>query len=218
MLITYTLIIVPTILFLINVAAVVSIVMFILACITTTVVLIMFSITACSDPGVIFLAPQPSHDVAARDSTDPTLTNLENGLSSAPQTVPEHSAESGIARVCPGGVEGDGVAEGYDGLSRASSSSVASNDGYPLNRTSFERDKSGLQHGSHSSQVMPSPSSSSSINPDTFVSVNEPPSPQVLYIQCGMCKLDRPRTASHCYQCGVCIDEVGPSERVSVFG
>ena len=28
------------------------------------------------------------------------------------------------------------------------------------------------------------------------------------YIECGQCHIDRPRTATHCYDCGVCIDEV----------
>jgi palmitoyltransferase ZDHHC9/14/18 len=27
-------------------------------------------------------------------------------------------------------------------------------------------------------------------------------------IMCGQCQLDRPRTASHCYECGLCVDEL----------
>lgn len=32
--------------------------------------------------------------------------------------------------------------------------------------------------------------------------------PIVPMIECSFCKIQRPRTASHCYDCGVCIDEL----------
>lgn len=27
-------------------------------------------------------------------------------------------------------------------------------------------------------------------------------------IECSQCLIDRPKTANHCYQCGLCIDEI----------
>ena len=32
--------------------------------------------------------------------------------------------------------------------------------------------------------------------------------PPVALIQCGQCSIDRPVTAAHCYECGVCVDEL----------
>jgi palmitoyltransferase ZDHHC9/14/18 len=32
--------------------------------------------------------------------------------------------------------------------------------------------------------------------------------PSVPMIQCGQCCMDRPRTASHCYECGLCVDHL----------
>ena len=32
--------------------------------------------------------------------------------------------------------------------------------------------------------------------------------PPAALIQCGQCSIDRPVTAAHCYECGVCVDEL----------
>lgn len=31
---------------------------------------------------------------------------------------------------------------------------------------------------------------------------------EVRYVECGICRIDRPTTASHCYTCGICVDEL----------
>lgn len=27
-------------------------------------------------------------------------------------------------------------------------------------------------------------------------------------LECGICHIDRPRTASHCFECGMCVDKL----------
>ena len=35
-----------------------------------------------------------------------------------------------------------------------------------------------------------------------------PEVPPAAVMQCGQCSIDRPVTAAHCYECGVCVDEL----------
>ena len=35
-------------------------------------------------------------------------------------------------------------------------------------------------------------------------------------MECGRCNLDRPRTATHCYECGVCVDQLDHHCPVSI--
>ena len=44
-----------------------------------------------------------------------------------------------------------------------------------------------------------------------------PEIPPVALIQCGQCSIDRPVTAAHCYECGVCVDELDHHCPVQAF-
>ena len=41
-----------------------------------------------------------------------------------------------------------------------------------------------------------------------------PPENQV---ECGTCQIKRPRSAMHCYACGVCVDQVNAANIVNIF-
>jgi hypothetical protein len=104
MMVTYSFIIVPSIFFLRNVATIWGPIVIILGTVSIFVLLVVFSCTACSDPGIIFKTPNNLVDIENKDSIqDLNLNNL---------------------------------------------------------------------------------------------------------IECSQCQIDRPKTANHCYQCGLCIDEI----------
>lgn len=122
MLVTYTLILVPTFFFLADVGTEIGTWVVVIGCFTCMTVLCFFSLTACSDPGIIYSYP-PIHkrlDVDDQTSSggDEEVGQIEDGSSSVPPVPPQ--------------------------------------------------------------QV----------------------------IQCGNCAMNRPLTASHCYDCGLCIDEI----------
>lgn len=104
MLVTYSLIIVPSVFFLRNVATIWGPAVIVLATVSLFVLLIAFSCTACSDPGIVF-------------KTEQNTLDLENNNS-----------------------------------------------------------------------------------------INDLPVNNL--IECSQCRIDRPKTASHCYQCGVCVENI----------
>lgn len=36
-------------------------------------------------------------------------------------------------------------------------------------------------------------------------------------MECGRCNFERPRTATHCYECGVCVDQLDHHCPVSIY-
>jgi len=102
MCLTYILIIIPTIFFIVNVGTIWGPAVIVIATCTAFLTLILFSATACSDPGIIYKLPS---------EFEPQLEKVEEGVGGYPSTI-----------------------------------------------------------------------------------------------ECSQCKLARPRTASHCYECGVCVD------------
>ena len=50
-----------------------------------------------------------------------------------------------------------------------------------------------------------------SSHPPVLVPSRRQPLPSVELIDCGSCGMKRPTSASHCYDCGLCIDEIGTS-------
>ena len=118
MCITYVLILVPSILFIIYIADVISIALTIISIISLGVLLACYSYAACSDPGVVY-------------------KDLNQSICS---TDPEHGND--------------------------------------------------VDMGTHRKYA------------------------SVAVIECSQCNLMRPCTAMHCYECGVCVEEVGGDDNV----
>ena len=133
---TYSLIIIPSIFFFVNVCtqwssgAVLAI-----GILTFLFVVVAFSFTACSDPGIIFV---------------PSLY--------IPGALQEDKSELGEAGTSSSSSGGGGMGAGTGAGSRSGA-------GVGLQRT-------------------------------------------VQTFPCSICNIERPRTASHCYECGVCVDQL----------
>jgi hypothetical protein len=121
MIITNALIIVPTYFFVVSIAKDIGIGMMAAVICTCALLLFMFSATACSDPGIVFVAEDPCCEEGTQAKS------------------PEEKLEQG-------------------------------------------------------GMLVPS------------VKLKGPPDDK--YIACGFCGIDRPRTASHCYECGLCVDHL----------
>ena len=88
----------------------------------------------------------------------------------------------------------------------------------PADAAAEEGGGSGSFHGSDADAGVGSVSSGSSgrrkhTDTERTASTQAPASrltdvPPVALIQCGQCSIDRPVTAAHCYECGVCVDEL----------
>jgi palmitoyltransferase ZDHHC9/14/18 len=139
MLITYLLIIVPSVFFVINVSFSYGMPMVIVAAATTATVLVSFSLTACSDPGIVYNIM--SWENVDNDNEDPERQDNENN---------DYK---------------------YGGISRPSQSSRLRALGC----------------------LAPKP-------PPTYHNAS--------MIDCGACGLKRPSNANHCYDCGVCVEDL----------
>ena len=75
MLVTYSLIIVPSIFFLVNVATIWGPAVIVLGTVSLFVLLVVFSCTACSDPGVIFKTETSDLDIENKDTNNDLSLN-----------------------------------------------------------------------------------------------------------------------------------------------
>eukprot|EP01038_Epipyxis_sp_PR26KG_P016773 gene16773-22952_t len=142
MLITYCLIIGPTVLFIHNVAVVWGPGMIFATLALLLLTLTSFSLTACSDPGVVFVMP------ADRDSSD-ELASLQASAN----------------------IESEKLETGQNNNENDNNNNNVSNN--PNNNLNNNKNNN---------------------NNSKFT--------------CGICNIDRPRTASHCHSCGVCVIEL----------
>ena len=209
MLLTYSLIICPTFFFLVNVAAAIHVIVIVVVCLTMCATLAMFSATACSDPGVIFLYPEESDSmplqapspISSRSSVSPVEVNGRGGTSNnyaghAALPTEDGSQEDDHAPNINGDIE----------MSRGQCKG---------NGEALEGNNNGAGETSHSPLTIPNPQQNQRGGGTTANGGNTAPpcrvigcAPGTTLLQCSQCKVPRPLSASHCYDCGVCVDEV----------
>lgn len=165
MLVTYALIIVPTIFFILDVAELLHVAVIIITILTCLVTLLFFSMTACSDPGVIYKVIQRP------------ILQQKPRLSRAVIPVADCG---GSTNDNPNSI----IKIGGDDLT-----APLENDPESLGPLVI------VDHSINNKGYSECPSASPSNNAGS-------------YIECSLCQLERPRTASHCYDCNVCVDEL----------
>lgn len=140
MLVTYALIIIPTFFFIYDVGYAIGWWVYLVGSVSGIAVLVLFSMTACSDPGIIY-DYVPQKDIEMKREFELIL-------------------EEGLER---------GATEDHPQSSSGSNEGVSSFASVPSRRQ---------------------------------------PLPSVELMDCGSCGMKRPTSASHCYDCGLCIDEI----------
>eukprot|EP01041_Mallomonas_annulata_P010461 gene10461-21825_t len=208
MLMTYGLIIVPTIFFIINIAIVIHAGLVVFACFTVTALLIAFSMTACSDPGVIYTKPP----VGITVTVTPTTSRGEAIHPSSSNTMGISLITNQDASILP---EQQQLQQQLQQLQP--SSDIEENRGHDRDPVLAE-DGDGLYEGDVPEGVSVTSSNTgllhtSTNNTNTNVHDNTNTSDNntntlVMEIECSLCHMNRPRSAHHCYDCGVCVDEL----------
>jgi len=184
MVITYGIIIVPTIFFLVNVAVKLDLSVVVIGCITCTILLVAYSTAACSDPGIVF-----------RYTEDIELCRVINQPQQASCSV-HPQRQQPEPQPTPESVSGH-----YPDEERGENGNALIQDKQPP----YKNNEGDLNISEHIEDDRDSSASASPIMNQHVANSNNFNSS---YMECSQCHIDRPRHASHCYQCGVCIEDV----------
>jgi len=202
MMITYLLIIIPTVLFIHNVAVLWGPAVIVITVLLLLTTLILFSLTACSDPGIVF---------AVHHDTGPLSSSLHNNV--------DDDIESNKLRsstVMPLGddpnnphnnLSGSEEDESIDETRQLSPQLYCNNS---IDTTSNSNNSSSIIETSNSKT---SSVSNVMIHQQSKVTSTHHNSAQTTVStitthrvnECGICKIERPNNASHCYECGFCV-------------
>lgn len=200
MVVTYSLIVVLTIFFLVNAAVLLGPAVVAIGTISGLLTVWLFSATACSDPGIIFNYSAPSlnnnnNNTTFVDNVDEEADVVrtarginiggvmeEDDLPPTPRgsRTPKSRAVGASEAYAPAG---DGPLRDAAGGLRSSASSLNTVNIGRLNRKSRSGTTASTRHGTG-------------------------PNGEQWTMECSICQLYRPPTAVHCYECGVCVDQL----------
>ena len=204
MIVTYSLIVVLTIFFLVNAAILLGPAVVAIGTISGLLTVWLFSATACSDPGIIF------------NYSAPSLNNNNHNNNNNTTFVDNVDEEADIVRTARG-INIGGVMEEDDlpptprGSRTPNSRAVGASEAYAPAGDGPLRDAAGGLR-----------SSGSSLNTVNIGRLNRKnrsgttattrhgigPNGEQWTMECSICQLYRPPTAVHCYECGVCVDRL----------
>lgn len=189
-----------------------------------------FSMTACSDPGIIFAIKEieSTHHGEGNDmemmARSPSQSQPYSPVRSTDliQDIPDNPCEPNLLNT-RNGEEIEDIEEGF-----ANKNNYLGNDIKPNNVVALDTPFDGnvlegaanrivvgaAQRASrsanlnHSSSSSSNNSASSGANVLASTQINAPYLPPPSKIECGRCQLLRPRDASHCHDCGVCVKKL----------
>lgn len=244
MLVTYSLIIVPSILFINNVAyhwgpGVIVVTVCLVVCtlgyvqsiaainapftneqVFRSMILRFYTMTACSDPGIVFIkVPSPDSDPSSRQAMARDASAEE---SEALQLVKRDSYDKREERresedgLIDGDVEmGTLPQEHSDDREgeRRTSPAAGTSRSLPSPKASTNRIVVGQVASANR------PAHNSNTHSTALALLGTPAAPYLPpppLVECGRCQLDRPRDASHCHYCGVCVKQLDHHCPVSV--
>jgi hypothetical protein len=153
-----------------------------------SITLTFFSLTACSDPGVV-LVPKahPSNEdrASSQEVEEPSISAAVNG-STAVTPVHDHS----MSTVSPS----DEVVVDLGGSNVGSDANLIAD--VEEGKKTEDRATSSGRVSLASTMVIPPPRSRRGLaqTPPTF--------------ECGRCKIQRPRNSAHCHDCGFCVQDL----------
>ena len=208
MAVTYALIVVLTIFFLVNAAALLGPAVVAIGTFSGLVTVGLFSATACSDPGIIF-------NYSASSLTNNTTSNNHHNNNVTCADNAEDDEE--IVRE-PRGINIGGVLEDDDlpptprgsHTNPKTRTAVGAAEAYGPNRNAW----GDMRSGGTSLNIVNTSRLGRKHRPGSGTTATVPtrhgtgPNGEVWTMECSICHLYRPATAVHCYECGVCVDRL----------
>jgi hypothetical protein len=198
MAVTYALIIVLTIFFLVNAAVLLGPVVIAIGTISGLITVWLFSVTACSDPGIIF------------NYSAPSLNNNNNINPTYADNADDEEIVRAARGINLGGVLEEGDLPTPHAARTPKSRAVGAAEAYTPGGDSSRGDSGGLRTGGSSANAGSAGRSSRKGRPGTVAIPRHGTGPngEQWTMECSICQLYRPPTAVHCYECGVCVDRL----------
>jgi hypothetical protein len=235
MVLTYVLILTPTFFFLWDVGNVLGWWIYLVGGSTGFMTLLYFSLTACTDPGIVFLKALSSQQRIEALAKDKYLNDLEKGSVITTARADENTADLAVSTLDSHDSNFRTTCElnGDDSVDKSNVNISLDNEPTLSQQqrigtsavdqdTTFNSDENSLDieagvrvpdgNSTAPSTATPAATGAASSVPklanggeNSARSIN---SASNHLIECGTCAMKRPTSASHCYDCGLCIDEV----------
>lgn len=172
------------------------------------ILLIAYSATACSDPGIIYGNVDGKPSMIGDNRVLPSNTNANATATSISSGISDIEMATAVANTIENITSNASTTYTNSSVSATDTTSAATSTDDVAVIDIESSSSSQAQARSHA--PTPNPTSSSSSSVDTSSSslrqYNNNNAPST--IECSSCEIQRPFTASHCAYCGVCIDKL----------